>query len=44
MSNARGNEEMSRHLIYRVEDGEVLDALLMEQLDESAPRTALLVL
>jgi hypothetical protein len=44
VANAGGNKEMARRLVYRIEDGEVLDALLMQQLDESPPRTALLVL
>jgi hypothetical protein len=35
---------MSRRLVNRVEDSEVLDALLMQQLDKSPPRTAELVL
>jgi hypothetical protein len=42
--NTRGYEEVARRLVYRVENGEVLDALLMQQLNESPPRTAELVL
>src|SRR6266404_5091499 len=42
--NTGGHEQMARRLVYRVEDSEVLDALLMQQLDESPPRSAELVL
>ena len=44
VTNSGGNEEMARRLVDRIEDGEVLDALLMQQLDESPARTAKLVL
>ena len=35
---------MARHLVYGVEDGKVLYALLVELLDEPPPRTTLVVL
>jgi hypothetical protein len=44
VANTGGYEEMARRLVNRVENSEVLDALFMQQLDESPPRTAELVL
>jgi len=44
VSNAGWNEEMARHFVDRIEDREVLDALLVQQLDQSPPGTSLLVL
>jgi hypothetical protein len=35
---------MAWSLVYRIENGEILDPLLVKQLDESPPRTSLLVL
>jgi hypothetical protein len=44
MSNARWDEEVARHPVDRVEDGEIPDALLLKEFDEPPPRAALLVL
>ena len=44
MTNARRNEEVAWRLIDRVKNGEVLDPLLVQQLDEAPPRAAELVL
>ena len=44
VTDSGGNEEMARRPINRVEDGEVPDALVMQQLDESPPGAAKLVL
>jgi hypothetical protein len=44
MAYAGGDEEVPRRLVYRVENREILDALLVEELDEPATRTAKLVL
>jgi len=38
------NEEVSRDLIYCVKDSKVVDALLVEKLDEPPTRTAKFVL
>ena len=44
MAYAGGNEEVAWGLIYRVEHGQILDPLLVEELDEPATRPAKLVL
>jgi hypothetical protein len=44
MAYAGGNEEVAWGLIYRVEHGQILHPLLMEELDEPATRPAKLVL
>jgi hypothetical protein len=44
VSNAGWNEEVTWHFLDRIEDGEVLDALLVQQLHEAPPRPALFVL
>ena len=44
MTDSGGNEEVARGLVDCVKDREVLDPLLVQQLHESPPRAAELVL